>query len=229
MDKWTDYSRNIYDLVSSMQKEVTSVLESQYSSFTKNASSAVERPAPAPRRRRRFAAAMKSMLNASTKAFDNMTSMAKQLSDIAEANMQVATKAPKTSATAAAAEEEQVSLSLRARRKPGCGRVSHRVRGQVAPDPSDAAPLHLDANVLHGAIDQTGSPSTPIPDGDARLPNRWRQRKEPQRRVGDDAFHEVEERALVGRRPGQGRPFDLAPPAGTDPCRRCRAPISIIG
>jgi hypothetical protein len=48
---------------------------------------------------------MQSMLNASTKAFDNMTGMAKQLSDIAEANMAAAGKvaAPaKTSATAAA-------------------------------------------------------------------------------------------------------------------------------
>ena len=41
VDKWTEYSRSIYDLVSSMQKEITSVLESQYSSFSKNASSAV--------------------------------------------------------------------------------------------------------------------------------------------------------------------------------------------
>jgi len=45
------------------------------------------------------------MLDASSKAFDNMTGMAKQLSDIAEANLQAAAKttAPaKTSATAAA-------------------------------------------------------------------------------------------------------------------------------
>ncbi|MBL8450857.1 MAG: phasin family protein [Dechloromonas sp.] len=106
VDKWTEYSRSIYDLVSSMQKEITSVLESQYSSFSKNASSAVEKAsASAPVGGDVFAAAMKSMLNASTKAFDNMTSMAKQLSDIAEANVQVATKATKSSATAAAAKK----------------------------------------------------------------------------------------------------------------------------
>lgn len=40
-----------------------------------------------------FNAAMNSMLNASTKAFDNMTSMAKQLSEIAEASQQAATRA----------------------------------------------------------------------------------------------------------------------------------------
>ncbi len=108
VQKWTEYSRSIYDLVSQMQKEVTTVMESQYNSFTKNASSAVEKAtASAPVGGDVFAAAMKSMLNASTKAFDNMTSMAKQLSDIAEANMQAAGKVTgkAVSATAAAAKK----------------------------------------------------------------------------------------------------------------------------
>ena len=108
VDKWVEYSRSVYDLVTSMQKEVTSVMESQYSSFTKNASSAVEKAtAGAPVGGDVFAATMKSMLNASTKAFDNMTSMAKQLSDIAEANMAVATKSTTkaVSATTAAARK----------------------------------------------------------------------------------------------------------------------------
>jgi phasin family protein len=109
--KWMDYSRSVYELVAEMQKEVTSVLEAQYSSFTKNANSAVEKAkSSAPVGGDVFAATMQSMLNASTKAFDNMTGMAKQLSDIAEANMAAAGKAvtiktaapAKTSATAAA-------------------------------------------------------------------------------------------------------------------------------
>jgi phasin family protein len=108
--KWMDYSRSVYELVAEMQKEVTSVLESQYSSFTKNANSAVEKAkTSAPVGGDVFAATMQSMLNASTKAFENMTGMAKQLSDIAEANISAAGKtvsikaAPaKTSATAAA-------------------------------------------------------------------------------------------------------------------------------
>ena len=109
VDKWVDYSRSVYDLVSAMQKEVTSVLESQYSSFTKNAESAVQKAkASAPVGGDVFAATMQSMLGASTKAFDQMTSMAKQLSDIAEANLQAASKAatvPAKSATAAAAKK----------------------------------------------------------------------------------------------------------------------------
>lgn len=108
VDKWVDYSRSVYDLVASMQKEVTSVMESQYSSFTKSAASAVEKAkGSAPVGGDVFAATMQSMLNASTKAFDNMTSMAKQLSDVAEANMKAASTATgkAVSATTAAAKK----------------------------------------------------------------------------------------------------------------------------
>ena len=111
VDKLVGYSRSVYDLVTEMQKEITSVMEAQYSSFTKNAASAVEKArASAPVGGDVFAATMQSMLGASTKAFDQMTSMAKQLSDIAEANVEAAAKttkaaAPAKSATAAAAKK----------------------------------------------------------------------------------------------------------------------------
>lgn len=109
VDKWMEYSRSIYDLVSEMQKEVTSVMEAQYSTFTKNAESAVAKAkASAPVGGDVFAATMQSMLGASSKAFDQMTSMAKQLADIAEANIQSAGKAAAPaakSATAAAAKK----------------------------------------------------------------------------------------------------------------------------
>jgi len=108
VEKIVDYSRSVYDLVTQMQKEITSVMEAQYSTFTQNAQSAVEKAtASAPVGGDVFAATMQSMLGASTKAFDQMNSMAKQLSDIAEANMQVAAKAaaPAKSATAAAAKK----------------------------------------------------------------------------------------------------------------------------
>ena len=111
VDKLVGYSRSVYDLVTEMQKEITSVMEAQYSSFTKNAASAVEKAkASAPVGGDVFAATMQSMLGASTKAFNQMTSMAKQMSDIAEANVEAAAKttkaaAPAKSATAAAAKK----------------------------------------------------------------------------------------------------------------------------
>jgi len=113
-EKWMDYSRSVYELVSEMQKEVTSVMEAQYSSFTKNASSAVEKAkSSAPVGGDVFAATMQSMLNASTKAFDNMTGMAKQLSDIAEANLQAAGK----TVVAAKPAAKAVSATTAAARK----------------------------------------------------------------------------------------------------------------
>lgn len=109
VEKLIGYSRSVYDLVSEMQKELTSVMEAQYSTFSKNAANAVEQAkSTTPVGGDVFAATMQSMLGASTKAFDQMTSMARQLSDIAEANMQVASKAAapaKTSATTAAARK----------------------------------------------------------------------------------------------------------------------------
>ncbi len=109
VEKVVDYSRSVYDLVTEMQKEITAVMEAQYNSFNKNASSAVAKAKSAPVGGDVLAAGMESMLNASTKAFDSMNSMAKQLADIAEANLQVATKAiapvAKSSATSAAAKK----------------------------------------------------------------------------------------------------------------------------
>ena len=105
VEKMTEYSRRVYDLVTSMQKDITEVMESQYSNFTKTASSAIEKTtASAPVGGDVFGAAMKQMLQASTKAYDNMTQMAKQMADIAEANVKTTTSA--TSKAAAAAKKK---------------------------------------------------------------------------------------------------------------------------
>lgn len=108
VEKLNAYSRSVYDLVTDLQKEVTSVLESQYSAFTKNAESAVQKAkASAPVGGDVFAATMESLLGASTKAFGQMSSVAKQFSDLAESNMKAASAATTkaVSATAAAAKK----------------------------------------------------------------------------------------------------------------------------
>lgn len=108
VDKWMEYSRNVYNLAAEVQKELASVVESQYSSFAKNASSAVEKAsASAPLGGDVFAAAMKSVLGASSQAFENFTAVTKQMTDMAEANLQAATSATTkaASATSAAAKK----------------------------------------------------------------------------------------------------------------------------
>ncbi|MBS1188540.1 MAG: phasin family protein [Rhodocyclaceae bacterium] len=108
LDKWMEYSRNVYDLAAQVQKELTSVVETQFNTFAKDASSAVEKAsASAPMGGDVFAAAMKSVLDASSKAFDNMTAVTRQFTDLAEANLQAASSSTgkAASATSAAAKK----------------------------------------------------------------------------------------------------------------------------
>lgn len=113
LEKAVEYSRNVYELITQVQKDVTEVIESQYSAFNQNANSAIEKTVSnAPVGGDVVSAAMKSILSASTQTFDNFNRVAKQLADIADANVQAATNATAkaagktTSATASAARKK---------------------------------------------------------------------------------------------------------------------------
>jgi len=94
VQKLMDYSRSVYDLVAQMQQEVTSAMNSQYNDFAKKAGASIEKTsAQAPVGGDVFAAAMKSMLDATNQAFGNMQNMAKQMTEIADANLQAASSA----------------------------------------------------------------------------------------------------------------------------------------
>jgi len=93
VDKMMDYSRKVYDLVAQMQKDVTAVMESQYSQFQKDANSAISKTKAAPVGGDVFAAAMKTMLDQTNKAFEGMNAVARQMAEIAETNIQTATTA----------------------------------------------------------------------------------------------------------------------------------------
>jgi len=76
-------------------------MEAQYSNLAKSARSAIEKStAAAPVGGEVFAAAMKQMLEASTKTYEHMTAMAKQMSDIAEANVKAVSSATAKAAAA---------------------------------------------------------------------------------------------------------------------------------
>jgi len=101
VEKLVEYSRSIQNLAASMQKEITSVMEAQYSNLAQSASSAIEKStAAAPVGGDVFAAAMKQMLEASTKTYEHMTAMAQQMSDIAEANVKAVSSATAKAAAA---------------------------------------------------------------------------------------------------------------------------------
>lgn len=113
LEKWMDYSRNVYDLVASMQKEMTAILEGQYQSLSKAAAANLDKTKAAPGGDV-LAAAMMSMLDASGRAFDQMNAMARQAAEIAETGMQAAAN---TTTQAAAAATSAASKAAAAAKK----------------------------------------------------------------------------------------------------------------
>lgn len=94
LEKVTAYYRSLYELITATQKEVTELMEQHYNQLSQKATSAIEKTsASAPVGGDVVAAAMKSMLSASTQAFDHFSKMARQFSDIADANVAVASNA----------------------------------------------------------------------------------------------------------------------------------------
>ena len=92
-DEMMGYSRKVYDLVAQMQKDVTAVVESQYSQFQKDANAVIGKTKAAPAGGDVFAAAMKTMLDQTNKAFEGMNTLARQMAEMAENNIQTATTA----------------------------------------------------------------------------------------------------------------------------------------
>lgn len=93
-ERMMEYWRNVYDLVSAMQKDVTAVMQANYAQLTKNAASAIEqKKSSAVDGSDVIANVMKSMLEQTNKAFDNMAQVASQMTTMANANIQAATSA----------------------------------------------------------------------------------------------------------------------------------------
>jgi len=93
-ERMMEYWRNVYDLVSAMQKDVSAVMQQNYSQLAKVASSTIEhKKSTAIDGSDVIAGVMKNMLEQTNKAFDNMTAVASQMTSIANANIQAATTA----------------------------------------------------------------------------------------------------------------------------------------
>ncbi|EXI81850.1 MAG: phasin family protein [Candidatus Accumulibacter appositus] len=101
VDKLLEYSRGLYDLSANMQREITSVMEQQYSNMAQQASSLVGKgSAGTPIAGDVFGAAMKQMMTASSTAFENISQMAKQMTDIVDTNVKAASSATAKAAAA---------------------------------------------------------------------------------------------------------------------------------
>jgi phasin family protein len=93
-ERMMEYWRNVYDLVTTMQKEVTTVMQANYNQLTKSAASAIEQKKSSTTDGSDVVAGvMKNMLEQTNKAFENMTAMTNQMASIAHTNIQAATTA----------------------------------------------------------------------------------------------------------------------------------------
>ena len=100
VDKLLEYSRGLYDLSANMQREITSVMEQQYSSMAQQATGLVKGNVSTPVAGDVFGAAMKQMMGASTAAFENIQQMAKQMTDIVDTNVKAVSSATAQAAAA---------------------------------------------------------------------------------------------------------------------------------
>jgi len=94
VEKAIAYSRNVYEISSQTQEEVSKIIESQFAEVNKNVASALDNAAKsAPAGSDVAVAAVKSAIAAANSAYDSMSKAAKQVAEIAETNMAAATSA----------------------------------------------------------------------------------------------------------------------------------------
>lgn len=94
VEKIVAYSRSVYEIATQTQEEISKVFEGQFAELNKNVASALDIAAKnAPAGSDVAVAAVKSAIAAANSAFDSMTKAAKQVTEIAEANVAAATNA----------------------------------------------------------------------------------------------------------------------------------------
>jgi phasin family protein len=94
VEKAVAYSRSVYEIATQTQEELSKVVEGQFSEINKNVSVALDKAVKnAPAGSDVAVAAVKSAIAAANSAYDSMTKAAKQVAEIAEANVAAATTA----------------------------------------------------------------------------------------------------------------------------------------
>jgi len=98
LEKATAYSRSVYEVASQTQGELAKYVEAQAAEFNKNLAGLLDKVSKnAPAGSDVAVAAVKSALAAANSAYDSFNKVAKQATEIAEANFAAATSAAKES------------------------------------------------------------------------------------------------------------------------------------
>lgn len=111
VEKAVAYNRSVYEIASQGQEEVSKLFEAQISELNKNLAAALDKAAKsAPAGSDVAVAAVKSAIAAANSAYDSVNKAAKQVAEIAEANVAAATSATvKAVGTAAKAGVKKVA------------------------------------------------------------------------------------------------------------------------
>ena len=104
VEKAVAYSRSVYEISAQTQEEFSKLVETQFAEVNKNVASTLDKAAKsAPAGSDVAVAAVKSAIAAANSAYDTMSKAAKQVAEIAEANVAAATNATVKAVGAAAA------------------------------------------------------------------------------------------------------------------------------
>ena len=96
IEKAIAYSKSVYEVASETNAELSKVAEKRVAEWNENFSSLLDKAVKnAPAGSDVAVAAVKSMIAAANSAYDNMTKVAKQATEIAEANVTAATETVK--------------------------------------------------------------------------------------------------------------------------------------
>lgn len=102
VEKAVAYSRSVYEIASQTQEELGKIFEAQFAEVNKTMTTALDKAVKnAPAGSDVAVAAVKSAIAAANSAYDSMTKAAKQVAEIAEANVAAATNATVKAVSAA--------------------------------------------------------------------------------------------------------------------------------
>lgn len=94
VEKAVAYARSVYEIASQSQEEVSKLVEAQVAELNKSVAAALDKAAKsAPAGSDVAVAAVKSAIAAANSAYDSVSKAAKQVAEIAEANVAAATSA----------------------------------------------------------------------------------------------------------------------------------------
>jgi len=94
VEKAVAYSRSVYEISAQTQEELSKLVETQFAEFNKNVAGLLDKVSKtAPAGSDVAVAAVKSAIAAANSAYDSLNKAAKQVAEIAEANVAAATNA----------------------------------------------------------------------------------------------------------------------------------------